>query len=380
MRVLLVAERFPPQPGGVATSAWRNARALAPALESLAVLHLVDDLPPGASSCREEGGFTVHALGAAAREEDSLQLLELAARGLARSIRARVLHGFYALSAGFVATLAARTLGLPSVVSLRGNDVDRGVFTRTGRLEWTLNRADRVLAVSRALQERVAVFAGRNDSVYTPNAVDPEVFRPGSRAEDLGPDPVVLFSGEMRFKKGLGPLLEAAAALAGEPLQLVLAGGVRRDDRPAFRTWLREHPGARVRELPPSRDPERLRALYGRADLVVLPALFEGMPNAVLEAMACARPVLATRVGGVEDVIEDGRTGWLLEPEDLHRLDRHLQAALARPPGEREALGAAARERVLAGLRLEDERDRLLAVYRELTGPGTRRAGPPRPG
>lgn len=352
MRVLLLTERFPPQRGGVGVSAERHARWLGPAVERFDVLHMTADLPPGASESREEEGYTVHALGRAAREEDSLALLELAATRAG----ADLIHGFYAVPTGFVAVLAARRLGVPSVVSLRGNDVDRGLFGRTAMLEWTLRHADRVLAVSRELAARAGGFAGRDDVVFTPNSVDPEAFFPAAPAEDLGEGPVVLFAGEMRFKKGLVALLEAAPRLPD--VRFVLAGGVRKDDRAAFD---RLRP-PNVVELPYARSPERLRALYARADLVLLPALFEGMPNAVLEAMACARPVLATAVGGVPDVIRHGETGWLLAPEDLPHLASRIRGALA----SSEPVGARAREHALAHFRPEAERDRVLEVYRAL--------------
>jgi len=366
VRILFLPERFPPQSGGVAVSAQRNARHLAPHLERLEVLYLDGDLPAGTSDTHEESGYLVHRLGRAERQEDSLQLLELAACRLARHMQAQIVHGFHAVPAGFVATLVARRLGLPSVVSLRGNDVDRGVFSQPGMLHWTLSQATRVLAVSRELGHRVAAFAGRQDTLFTPNSVDSEIFGPGPAAVDLGTDPVVLFAGEMRFKKGLQPFLEAAALLADSPLRFVLAGGVRRDDRPAFQAWMAGNPRARVRELPYVRDPERMRALYCRADLVLLPALFEGMPNALLEAMACARPVLATEVGGIPDLVQPERTGWLIPPEDLHLLDRHLVNVLSRPAGELQAVGAAARRHVLTDFTPQAESDRLLAVYRSL--------------
>ncbi len=366
MRVLLLPERFPPQSGGVAVSAERNARQLAPHLERLEILHLDGDLPAGASETREESGYLVHRLGRADRQEDSLQLLELAACRLADRMGAQIVHGFHAVPAGFVATLVARRLGLPSVTSLRGNDMDRGVFSQPGMLHWTLSQATRVLAVSRELGRRAAAFSGRHDTLFTPNSVDGTVYHPGPAAPDLGSDPVILFAGEMRFKKGLGPFLEAAARLTGTPLHFVVAGGVRRDDRPAFQAWRVRHPRARVSELPYVRDPQRLRSLYCRADVVLLPALFEGMPNALLEAMACARPILATEVGGIPDLIQHGRTGWLLPPEELHRLDGHLLGVLGRPAEERLAVGTAARRRVLEDFTPQAERDRLLAVYREL--------------
>lgn len=364
VRVLFVTERFWPQPGGVAVSALRHARGLAPLVHRLDVVHATADLPPGTVQEAPLENGSAFRVGRSARDDESLQLLELVLRGLHHRFRYDVMHGFYAVPAGMVATAAARLLGLPSVVSLRGNDVDRDMYRggRCGLLDWTLRHATRLLCVSRELQRKVAVLADRDDAVYTPNAVDGEAFQP--EALERGDVPCLLFSGEMRFKKGLWPLLQAVERLT--EVRLVLAGGVRRDDRDDYERWRRRAPqaAARVETIPYERDPARLRGLYNRADLVVLPALWEGMPNAVLEAMACARPVLASACGGVPDVLREGETGYLLAPWDLERLAERIAGILALPVAERIAVGERARAHVLAEHRPDQEIARVLQAYR----------------
>jgi glycosyltransferase involved in cell wall biosynthesis len=110
---------------------------------------------------------------------------------------------------------------------------------------------------------------------------------------------------------------------------------------------------------------EDVAPLYAAFDALVLPSGNEGTPVSVIEALAAGTPVVATRVGGVPDVVRDGEDGFLVEPGASDELAARL-ADLARDPGLRERLGAAGRARVLpryAVARLVDDVDRL---YRSL--------------
>jgi glycosyltransferase involved in cell wall biosynthesis len=110
---------------------------------------------------------------------------------------------------------------------------------------------------------------------------------------------------------------------------------------------------------------EDVGALYDAFDALVLPSGNEGTPVSVIEALAAGRPVVATRVGGIPDVVRDGEDGFLVEPGATDELAERL-ARLAEDPELRERLGGAGRERVLpryAVDRLVDDVDRL---YRSL--------------
>ncbi len=103
--------------------------------------------------------------------------------------------------------------------------------------------------------------------------------------------------------------------------------------------------------------PEILNAL----DVFVLPSLMEGMSNTILEAMSCALPVAATRVGGNPELVQEGRTGFLLTPGDATQLAAQLELLAANEELRRD-FGAAGRRRVLEDFSL----DKMLASYRHL--------------
>ena len=358
LRVLWVTERFPPERGGAAVSAGRQVRALAPHVGRLDVVRLVDRLGPGRVEAVDDAGFTVHEVGRASSADESLQLLAQTCTNLLSAHRHDLVHGFYAVPAGQVAVLCARERGLPSVVSLRGNDVDRGAFSggRLAPLLWTLTHASALVGVTRALLARVAALTGRTDGLhFVPNSVDAEVFRPDAAgplpaALQGVPRPFIGFAGELRLKKGLPLLLDLAERLDGRGT-VVAIGGARHDARAEVDRWRREHPGAvkALVELPYERDEVRLAALFAAMDLFVFPSLWEGLPNAALEAMACGRPVLATAVGGLTDLVRHGENGWLIEPARL------------------DAVGSAARRHVMESFGVDAEREAILSVWRAVT-------------
>lgn len=104
------------------------------------------------------------------------------------------------------------------------------------------------------------------------------------------------------------------------------------------------------------------------ADLFVLPSSTEGLSNSMLEAMSCGLPVLATTVGGAPDVIEHGKNGFLIPPDDVDSLQRGLQTLLA-DGTLRFTLGSNARARILADFSLDSVADRLAALYERLLHP-----------
>lgn len=370
MRILWIAERFPPHRGGVARSAARQAAAMAERAERVDVLTLDERAAQGMALGERCGKAFVHRLGRAGRDDESLQLLFEAALALAGAQRHALVHGFYAGWAGYTAVLAARRLGLPSVVSLRGNDVDRGLFStaRLPMLSWTLEHATALAAVTEELAERVRAFCGPRDKLFVvPNSVDGERFAPGpgSLAEAGGAArPWVGFSGEARFKKGLPVLLELAEDLERRGRGTVfLIGGVRREEEEALERWRRGSPAAsRLVCLPYTRDDAALTGRYRAMDLLVFPSLWDGMPNALLEAMACGKPVVAAAVGGLKEAVEPGGTGVLVAPERLDRFSSEVAELLDDSP-RLARLGQAARERALERYGARAEADALWCVY-----------------
>jgi glycosyltransferase involved in cell wall biosynthesis len=172
-------------------------------------------------------------------------------------------------------------------------------------------------------------------------------------------------------RKGPRDLVSATAlavrcGFAGEVL---LAG---RETEPGQKDDLLKHIAAsgcdgRVRLLGVVTGPDK-EAAFARAACFVLPSYAEGLPMAMLEAMAHGLPVIATRVGAIPEVVTDGVEGFLIEPGDVVALaDRLVQ--IERDPSLRHRMGVAARKRVEQGYSIETMVERLMAVYNEvLTG------------
>ena len=116
------------------------------------------------------------------------------------------------------------------------------------------------------------------------------------------------------------------------------------------------------------RRPRSLPAWYQALDIYVAPQRWEGFGLTPLEAMACAVPVVATRVGAVEELVVPGETGALVDPGDIAALAA-AAADLIDDTALRRAQSAAARTRVCNGFRIADEAAALVAVYRGLLDP-----------
>jgi len=200
-----------------------------------------------------------------------------------------------------------------------------------------------------------------------PNGIDPEPWLsavPVPRAEltDDTRAPLALVVGLLNAAKGQDILLEALTAPGLERLHVAFAGFG--EDEAALRTLARElRVEARARFLGFRTDVPRLVAA---ADFLVLPSRWEGMPYAALEAMASAKPVVATPVDGARDLVESGATGELASAIGAEALAAALRIQLSRGPEECRAQGATARARLFEQHTAAAMVQGLAAVYREV--------------
>jgi len=206
------------------------------------------------------------------------------------------------------------------------------------------------------------------------NAVDPARFHfPEEQVErvrqELGlesRDRTVLFAGRLAPVKGLDVLLQAIASLSGglPPTRFLIAGdGPQRRELEEFAT--RAGVRNKVSFLGVRED---IPLLLRVADLVVLPSRWEGLPMILLEAMAARTPVLATAVGGIPQLVEQGIHGWLVSPGDPAALAEGL-VTLITSSELREKLSEAAFRKVCEHYSLEGAMKKLVSIYRENSRP-----------
>ncbi len=257
---------------------------------------------------------------------------------LRRRGRFDVILGAWTFPDGVAAIELGRLLGVPAVVKAHGSDlnVEAEKPKVQARLRRALPRAAGFVAPSRALVARaVALGADPARAVHVPNGVDVARFHPMDRATaraSLGLPldvPLVVYVGRLERPKGLFELVEAFAAVrrARPDARLVLVGdGSARSALQAAAAPL----GDAVIAVGDRTHAEVPRYLAS-ADVFTLPSWFEGTPNVVLEALACGRRVVATRVGGIPDVVEDELLGELVPPKEPRALAAALVRALEAP-------------------------------------------------
>lgn len=288
-----------------------------------------------------------------------------------RQHRPDVIHAHWLLPNGFFGAVASRALGIPLVVSIPGSDAlvagQNPLFRAMARL--ALEQASLITANSHALRavaiDELGADPARFDLIIY--GVDPDALRPDAsavaaqRAEwGVPADALLLLAvGRMVYKKGFDVLLRALALLKQHgllplppspqpslpPIHLALIG-----DGDLWQEWqtLAQELGLAGHVHWLGRVPfDRMGPAYNAADALVMPSVTrpaDGLNVCVLDAMACAKPVIGTPAAGNELVIRQGVNGWIVPEQDPHALAGAILRLAALPPAQRAAMGQASRE------------------------------------
>jgi glycosyltransferase involved in cell wall biosynthesis len=242
---------------------------------------------------------------------------------------------------GLAAVRIGHALKVPVVLTAIGSDLNRIPDPLCAALTcYTLRHADRVTTVSRDLA-KTAIALGANPVHTVPilNGCDTAVFHPGNpdqaareaarRSLDLDPaGQTILYVGRLDIRKGLIELIEAIAQLRLQRRNLhcfIVGDG---PDRPILLEAIARHNIATAITLVPPCPTEKVALWMSAADLVTLPSYREGCPNVVIEALAAGRPVVATNVGGIPELM-DSTCGRLVPPHDADALAEALDQTLS---------------------------------------------------
>ncbi len=251
---------------------------------------------------------------------------------------------------------------LPQLIGRRIGSVSERVIGRYVR--WLYERFDVVFAPSRLMCQFLN-HLGVQHTVHQPLGVDAEIFRPERRTAELrgrlglsSRVRLLAYAGRFAGEKNLPVLLHAFAKL-GSPYHLVMIGG----DREA-------RPTANISILPYRQDSLELARWIASADALVHAGTKETFGLVILEAMACGRPVVAARAGAIPEFV-DNSVGVLAEPNSGERMAEAIASLFER---DIDAIGAAARSRVLRQFTWNKAFQAQTAVYASLAG--SRRAAP----
>ncbi|OGO53651.1 MAG: hypothetical protein A2V84_06935 [Chloroflexi bacterium RBG_16_70_13] len=251
----------------------------------------------------------------------------------------------------------------------------KGEIARMRKVAWAtryvgIRSARRLQAISAEIEADVASLGVPTERlIRIPNGLNASAYHPvpvetrAALRDELGlphGDVLYLYAGRFARYKGVLDLLEAWRQMAtSTPATLILVG------EPALDAPVGDLPKPAhtiIRSWTP-----RIAAYYQACDVYVHPSHADGMPNVVLEAMACGMAVIATRVAAVPTMIEDGRTGMLVDIGNVEQLRAAIKT-LAADPAARARLGAAASEHVAATYPIARVVDRIEEAYEDILG------------
>ena len=386
LKICILSVEYPPVFGGVGQSVQRIARGLAQkgCQVSVVVVPLDGLFTPGLKTfdvlLEQDGDVKVYRPKPILRREDhqqmrvDLALFEWVCEFL-RSNPADIIHCFYISHTGFIGGLAAQELKLPFVASVRGNDLHQNLFDpeRFQYIIWTLEHAGAITFINEQLRKRAGQMANMqcyNRVIW--NSVNINDFDQDAKVDEHYREirsPVIASVGEFRQTKGIERLIEAYLGLDREAT-LLLVGDFTYREREFWGKYITESSKSfrTPIEITGVIPHEKILPYYALADLIVLPSLHDGCPNALLEALLCGKPVIGTNQGAIGEILRQSGAGIVLEPYSHEVLMEQMNFLIDHPQLRRE-MGARGKAFVHERLTIHRELEEWLLVYQSVSEP-----------
>ncbi len=269
------------------------------------------------------------------------QFLSILITVLLHRIKTDIIHGHFLYPEGFATVLLGKLLNKPVINT--AHRVDLLVYAegkgRVGtRTRFAIRQSDKIICVADMLREKAVYFGAEPEKIEViPNGVDTEIFSilPAEIARKItGLDldtKVVLFIGQLIKRKGIHILLEAIPdvvhSIKTSVLFVILGEGILKEQ---LRQRAKELRIENYVQILGAKENKELPPCINSADLICLPSFSEGLPCVLIEALACGKPVVATRVGGVPEIIQNENLGILIPPGDVKELASAIITALKR--------------------------------------------------
>lgn len=369
LRLAWLTENHPPSVGGMARSGDRILHGLRGLGAEIDIFHLCPRLRRW--EVRRQQGGRYHACPVHGDPAHTLNRVWSGIEAEARDYTHVVAFG------GNLPIQAGPVLGAwldrPLVTLIRGNDFDAAVFNprRAAVLEDSLRRSARVCCVSRDKQRKIRALYPEVAADWIPNGIDLSSWQSHEfdrertrlwRSAFVPPGRRVLgLFGHLKPKKGVLFFLECLLRSGrAADFHLLLVGEIT----PDAAEWLAQRETELSCTPLPFLDPYDLLPYYGACDYLVLPSFYDGMPNTMLEAMALGVPLIAAETGGMADLLEDRRHGFLFRPGDEHACRKAVTRAAGADEALRNAQAAACRA-LCAEFSVERESQAYLRVFQE---------------
>ncbi|MHA1911538.1 MAG: glycosyltransferase [Candidatus Kariarchaeaceae archaeon] len=305
--ILFIVDTIPPTYGGLATSAHRIANYLA---EDYQVIILTPSHEKSDQTIEKAIPWSekIQIIQFKRSNNEAKYLEEYSRKGekICEEITIEAIVGFYLYRAGFIATYLGKRYNIPTIVSARGNDIHRSLFhsKRHSFVKYALLNSTILTSVSTELIEKGQAFEEIKDkSLVVGNGVDFELFQRKEHKIQEAKKLVIGFAGDDRAKKGFHVIIKALSYLPlnlFDNFELFIAGSFNEDKLKNLLTKnCSELAYTFFGEIPR----EEMPSFYQKLDLLVIPSINDGLPNVLLEGIASGVNVVASKTGGIKDVL-----------------------------------------------------------------------------
>ncbi len=373
MKLLLINNEFPPIGGGGSTvTKYALKHLVAAGHEVTLITSSYKDLP------RREviDGATVIRIPAVRRYKDYCSMWELVIFGMSALVysifyvarhKVDFIQAYFAVPAGFVAWMINLLTGIPYAIYFGGSDIPGSNPSRykyvypilTPLLKMIWRRAAFRTVCSQELVRLAKLVDPQSEFICIPNGVETKRFTPLVRAAN--PRVKILFIGRLIPRKGFQRVVQALPIVreaAAVPFEVEVVGtGAARGELDQLSEELGVSDLIHYAGMVPY---DQLEEAYQYADIFVLTSLSEGMPSVILEAMGAGLPVVASNVGGNNEIVHDGENGYLIEGDDVETLARRL-TSLVNDQDLRDRMGKKSRE-----MALEYDWAHIMGTYHQL--------------
>lgn len=322
MKIAIIADLFPPRwIGGTEIATYNTAKSLAARGHEV---HIITALDEELDPVSRVDGFTIHRLPLIKTPRCRVNIGYIIWWGsvfrVIKGIKPDIVH-VQDLQRGVPAYLAKKILGIPFVVWGQGDDVYGTWFGKSVIAPLVLMHAATVIALSEQMKKVMIAIAPCKVSIV-PNGIFLDQFRSQQERDDLKErdTKTIIFVGRLREVKGVRYLIDAMKIIhAADPeVKLIIIG--EGEERQLIERRIIEYGLEHCITLTGAIPNEEVSTFLATSDIFLLPSLSEGFGIVIIEAMAAGLPIIASRVGGIPDLITDGKEGFLVEPKNPQQI------------------------------------------------------------
>ncbi|MDI9623835.1 MAG: glycosyltransferase [Methanothermobacter sp.] len=336
MKKVIMIGKFPPHLGGVASHTYNLAKQLKEKGYHINVLTYPHEKIEDKNNIKVSSAPTINIKGLR-----GLIFTLTATQKLIKIIRKEnidIIHAHYIIPPGLIALIGSIITKKPYYVTVHGSDAlilsSKSILRPIIKL--ILKKASKVLVISKKLAEKVMELGiPQKKIIVTYNMVDTKIFNPQIKTsfrEEIGTKkPIILFVGNLVPQKGVEYLLKAKKLLKRDSKLVIVGGG------PLLEKLKNIVEKENIKDVIFTGPRTDINNIMAAADIIVLPSVSEGIPIVLLEAMAMAKPIIATKVGGIPEIVDES-VGILIEPKNPKELADAIDKLLSDEKG-RKRLG-----------------------------------------